>query len=143
MQPREADMKIAVWIVSGLLALWFLYIGGMKLLIPADVMAQTAPGFVVVLFKIAGVAEVLGAIGLILPAATRIVPILTPLAASGLVLVMIGAAIMEISMGLFPIQPIILGLLAAFVAWARFTDPVEPARRRRRPEEAPQSAVAH
>ena len=71
--------------------------------------------------RVIGVAELLGALGLILPAATRVKPMLTPLAASGLATVTLLAAIFHISrgeLGALPI-PLVLGGLAAFVAWGR------------------------
>jgi hypothetical protein len=117
-----AGMRIATWIVSGLLALAFLFIGGIKVVTPTAELASTAAGVPVVLLKIAGFAEVLGAIGLVLPAATRVLPLLTPFAAVGLVLTMIGATITNIVIGLYPaaVPTVVLGLLAGFVAWARF-----------------------
>jgi hypothetical protein len=116
-------MKVAVWVVSVLLAVAFFFVGGLKLVTPTVEMAQMSQGVPVVLLRIAGTAEVLGAFGLILPAATRIVPVLTPLAASGLVVVMLGATLTNIIIGAYPvaIQTIVLGLLAGLVAWARFT----------------------
>ena len=115
-------MKITVWVVSGLLALGFLGTGAMKVFPPEADVAALAEGVPVVLMRIAGVAEILGALGLILPAATRIMPILTPLAASGLVVTMIGATIANLVIGEYAsiVQTIIFGALAAFVAWARF-----------------------
>ncbi|MQA84523.1 MAG: DoxX family membrane protein [Streptosporangiales bacterium] len=117
------DMKYVVWIVSALLALAFLFTGGAKLLTSTADLAATAQGIPVILLRIAGTAEVLGALGLILPAATRILPILTPLAAAGLVVTMIGATITNLIIGAYPlaVQTVVLGLLAAFVAWARLT----------------------
>jgi uncharacterized membrane protein YphA (DoxX/SURF4 family) len=115
-------MRIAAWIVSVLLALAFLFIGGMKVMMSVAEMEATGQGVPVVLLKIAGFAEVLGALGLVLPAATRILPVLTPVAASGLVLTMVGATLTNIILGLYPIaaQTAVLGVLAGFVAWARF-----------------------
>lgn len=115
-------MRIAVWVVSVLLALAFLFIGGVKVMMPAAEMEAASQGVPVVALKIAGVAEVLGALGLVLPAATRILPVLTPIAASGLVIVMIGATIIDLSLGHYSLaaQTVVLGLLAGFVAWARF-----------------------
>lgn len=115
-------MRITVWIVSGLLSMAFLFIGLAKLLTPAGELESMAEGVPVLLLRIAGSAEVLGALGLILPAATRIVPILTPLAASGLVLTMAGATVTNVIIGEYAIvaQPVLLGALAGFVAWARF-----------------------
>jgi len=115
-------MKITVWIASSLLAFAFLVAGGGKLLTPAGELQQMAEGVPVALLKLAGAAEVLGAIGLVLPAATRIMPILTPIAATGLVMTMVGATITNLAVGepasAFP--TIVLGTFAALVAWARF-----------------------
>ena len=83
-------MNIALWIAQGLLAAMFLFAGGMKLVIPIEEMLKQMPiplpGW---FLRFTGVVEVLGAIGLILPWLLRIRPGLTPLAAAGLVIVMI------------------------------------------------------
>jgi hypothetical protein len=123
-------MRIAVWIVSVLLALAFLFIGGVKVVMPAADMVSASHGVPVVLLKIAGFAEVLGALGIILPAATRILPVLTPVAAAGLVLTMAGATITDISLGLYPVaaQTALLGVMAGFVGWARFGPAAIPPR---------------
>jgi len=115
-------MKVTVWIVSGLLAVAFLFTGLSKLLTPTADLESMAAGVPVVLLRIAGAAEVLGALGLVLPAATRILPILTPLAASGLALTMVGAVITNIIIGEYALilQPAVLGVLSGLVAWARF-----------------------
>jgi hypothetical protein len=115
-------MKIAVWIVSGLLAVAFLFAGLVKLLASTADLEASAQGVPVILLKIAGTAEVLGALGLILPAATRVMPILTPLAAAGLTVVMVGATITNLIIGEYAImlQTVLLGLLSAWVAWVRF-----------------------
>jgi uncharacterized membrane protein YphA (DoxX/SURF4 family) len=114
-------MKVAVWIVSGLLAVAFLSAGLFKLLASTADLEASAQGVPIILLRIAGTAEVLGAIGLILPAATHIKPILTPLAATGLVLTMIGATITNLIIGEYVImaQTVLLGLLSGWVAWAR------------------------
>ena len=117
-------MNIALWIVQALLAAAFLMAGGMKLATPHDaLMAQMSwaahvPAMGV---KFIGLVEVLGALGLVLPSALRIKPGLTPLAAAGLVSTMIGAAALHISIGEGAmIAPnLVLGSLAAFVAWGR------------------------
>ncbi|HZB47435.1 MAG TPA: DoxX family protein, partial [Pyrinomonadaceae bacterium] len=87
-------MTYALWIVQALLALLFLFAGGTKLVLPPEVLASMGspnqiplPGWFV---RFVGVAEVLGALGLILPGLLRIKPGLTPLAAVGLVIIMIG-----------------------------------------------------
>ena len=115
-------MKIGVWVVSGLLAVAFLFAGLFKLFASTADLEASAQGVPVILLRIAGTAEVLGAIGLILPAATRVLPILTPLAAAGLTVVMIGATITNLIIGEYALmlQTIVMGALAAWVAWARF-----------------------
>ncbi|WP_163508222.1 DoxX family protein [Fodinicola acaciae] len=115
-------MKIVVWVVSALLALAFLAVGGGKLLAPAAELQQSAQGVPIALLKLAGAAEVLGAIGLILPAATRILPVLTPVAAVGLVVTMVGATITNFVVGVpsSAVVTVVLGVLAALVAVARF-----------------------
>lgn len=114
-------MRITVWIVSGLLAVAFFFIGLMKVVTPAAELETMARGVPVILLKVAGTAEVLGALGLVLPALTRIQPILTPLAAIGLVVTMISATITNVIIAQYGIIPttLILGALAGFVAWAR------------------------
>jgi hypothetical protein len=69
-----------------------------------------------------GVAEVLGALGLILPGLTGIRPGLTPLAAAGLVIIMIGATVLTAAgSGIVPaLFPLVVGLLLAFVAYGRW-----------------------
>jgi len=122
-------MKIAVWIVSALAAVAFVLIGLGKLLPSTADLEAASQGVPVSLLRIAGTAEVLGAIGLILPAATRVLPILTPVAASGLVITMIGAVTTNIIIGEFglAVLPAVLGVMAAFIAWARFgPQAVEP-----------------
>ena len=114
-------MKIAVWIVSGLLAVMFLFAGLFKLLASTADLEASAQGVPVILLKIAGTAEVLGAIGLILPAATRIMPVLTPLAAAGLALTMVGATITNLIIGEYAlmVQTALMGALAGCVGWVR------------------------
>ena len=118
-------MNIVLWILQVLLALAFLMAGGMKLVQPIDQLGQMmawvndSPAMLV---RFIGLAEVLGALGLILPAATRIKPILTPIAAAALALVMVLAAITHIVRGeMGDLMPsVILFILSAFVAYGRF-----------------------
>ena len=112
-------MKYVLWIVQALLAVVFLCAGGMKILLPLDVlyasMQLPLPGIFV---RFIGVCEVLGAVGLILPGLTRIRPELTSLAARGLVVIMVGAVMFTPPEELATAAlPVILGLLAAFVAY--------------------------
>src|SRR5262245_11566567 len=114
-------MTYALWIVQALLALVFLFAGGMKLVLPLEKMAGPVelPGY---LLRFIGVCEALGAVGLILPSAARIRPGLTPLAACGLIIIMIGAIVITLGAGLIgpAVASLIVGLLAAFVAYGRW-----------------------
>jgi uncharacterized membrane protein YphA (DoxX/SURF4 family) len=127
-------MTYVLWIVQVLLALLFLFAGGTKLVIPPDVLAKMGspnqialPGWFV---RFIGVCEVLGALGLILPGLLRIKPILTPLAAAGLVVIMIGATALTIAADgvAAGLVPLVVGLLAAFVAYGRWRLVPHPAR---------------
>jgi uncharacterized membrane protein YphA (DoxX/SURF4 family) len=114
-------LNVALWIVQVLLAALFLFAGSMKLILPiAEMTKQTPlPGL---FLRFLGVVEVLGGIGLILPGLLRIRPGLTPLAAAGLVIIMIGATVMTAASG--PVAaalfPLVTGLLAAIVAYGRW-----------------------
>ena len=114
-------MNYALWLGQGVLALLFLFAGGVKLVLPLEQMAGPIP-LPGVFLRFIGVAEVLGAIGLILPGLLRIRPRLTPLAASGLVIIMIGATVLTVAGGDAgtALIPFVAGLLAAFVAWGRW-----------------------
>jgi hypothetical protein len=119
---RERIMSLTLWIIQGALALLFLFTGGFKLLVPTDVLlAQMALPLPIWFIRFIGVIEVAGALGLILPQLTRIKPGLTPLAACGLTLEMVGATIVTvIALGVAPaLMPLIVGLLAVFVAYER------------------------
>jgi DoxX-like family len=114
-------MTYALWIVQGLLALIFLFAGGMKLVLPLAVLTEQMP-LPDLFVRFIGVAEVLGAIGLILPGLLRIRPGLTPLAAVGLVIIMIGATVLTLVGGdvALALIPMVVGLLSAFVAYGRW-----------------------
>jgi|SRR3954466_15035187 len=113
-------MSKVLWIVQGLLAVVFLFAGGMKLVLPAEVLTAQFPGSALFV-RFIGVAEVLGALGLMLPGLLRIRPGLTPLAATGLVCIMTGATLVTLTtMGLAPaLMPLALGVLASFVVFGR------------------------
>jgi hypothetical protein len=119
-------MNILLWIIQVLLALLFLFAGGTKLVLPTEVLlAMGSPNQVVLpgwFLKFIGVCEVLGALGLILPGVLRIRPGLTPLAAAGLVILMIGATVVTIIGDgvLMALPAVVTGLLAAFVAYGRW-----------------------
>ena len=119
-------MNRALWIVQGLLAALFLFGGVAKLTMPIDEIAASI-GLPAAFILFIAIAEVLGALGLVLPWALRILPGLTPLAASGLVIIMIGATTLTaIGMGgpgvppIAALIPLVVGLLAAFVAYGRY-----------------------
>jgi uncharacterized membrane protein YphA (DoxX/SURF4 family) len=123
MRPSKA-LHVGLWVVQGLLGAMFLAVGAMKETQPIAVLVDMLgwPAAVpAALVRVIGVAELLGGLGLILPAATRVKPMLTPLAGVGLAMVMLLATIFHIShgeLGALPI-PLVLGGLAAFVAWGR------------------------
>jgi uncharacterized membrane protein YphA (DoxX/SURF4 family) len=110
-----------LWIVQGLLAALFLFAGTMKLVLPLEAMQQGPVVLPGLLLRFIGVAEVCGALGLVLPWALRIRPQLTPLAACGLIVIMIGATVLTATSGqvagaLFPLT---VGALCATVAYRR------------------------
>ncbi len=112
----------ALWTLQALLALLFLLTGIMKLFTPADVlMAQLFIPLPLLFVRFVGLAECAGALGLILPGLLRIQPRLTPLAACGLVLIMIGATVTTLMVGLVSVAVIslVVGLLCAVVAYTR------------------------
>ncbi len=123
LRHRRSIVSGALWLVQGLLAALFLYAGGMKLLLPIGVMtAQMAIPLPGVFLQFIGVAEVLGAVGLILPGLLGVRSGLTPLAAAGLVLIMCGATVLTLlgGGGALALVPLVVGVLAAFVAYGRW-----------------------
>ena len=119
-------MNIVLWIIQVLLALLFLFAGGMKLVISPEVLQSMGSPNQIVLpglfLRFIGVCEVLGGLGLILPGLLRIRPGLTPLAAAGLVIIMIGATVLSFAADgmAAAIIPFVTGILAAFVAYGRW-----------------------
>jgi hypothetical protein len=114
-------MNRTLWILQALLAALFLFAGGTKLILPIEAMTQgiALPGW---FLRFIGVCEILGAIGLIVPGVLRIRPGLTPLAAAGLVIIMIGAVVVTImSEGLVTaLFPLAVGILLVFVGYRRW-----------------------
>jgi uncharacterized membrane protein YphA (DoxX/SURF4 family) len=114
-------MTYALWVVQGLLALLFLFAGVTKLVMPIEAMTEQIqlPG---PFLRFIGVAETLGGLGLVLPGLLRIRPGLTPLAAAGLAIIMTGATVITLATGevLQALIPLMVGLLAAFVAYGRW-----------------------
>jgi uncharacterized membrane protein YphA (DoxX/SURF4 family) len=122
---KEEIMNIVLWIIQILLALLFLFAGGTKLVIPYDKMMEMGSPNQVVLpalfFKFIGVVELLGGLGLVLPGLLRIKKGLTPLAAIGLTIIMIGAVIITAAGDgvAMAITPLVVGVLCALVAYGR------------------------
>ena len=118
-------MNIVLWIIQILLALLFLFAGGTKLVIPYDVLMKNASPNSVPLselfIKFIGAVELLGGLGLVLPGILRIKKFLTPLAAIGLTIVMLGAVIVTVAGDgvKLAITPFIVMLLCVFVAYGR------------------------
>lgn len=114
-------MNRALWIAQILLALLFLMNGVMKLTMPAELLTGQFP-FPLLFVRFIGVCEFLGALGMVLPGLARIRPGLTPLAAAGLVIIMIGATVSTLLLmdPAVALMPLVVGLLAAFVAWGRW-----------------------
>ena len=114
-------MNILLWILQILLGLLFLFAGTTKFIMSAEEMTQQMPVALPIWFiHFIGVCEILGGIGLIVPWLTGIKPWLTPLAASLLVVIMVGAVVISAMMGVsFAIFPFIVGLLLVVVAKGR------------------------
>ena len=127
-------MNVALWIATGLLVVAFVIAGGGKLLMPKEKIAATgdasrwvedfSPGAL----KAIGALELLGVMGLILPAALDIAPVLVPLAAIGLAMIMVGAVITRIRRHEFKFVGgnLVLLAVAGFVAWGRLRPPSFP-----------------
>jgi putative oxidoreductase len=123
--PSTRALHIGLWCVQVLLAAIYLMSGSAKAFTPyselADKMSWVStftPGVI----RLIGWCELLGALGLILPAATRIQPLLTAWAGTGLATLMLFAALLHLSRREYPMLPLvlILGLLDVLVAWGRF-----------------------
>lgn len=121
-------MNLALWIVAGLLATAYLFGGGGKVVMSKDRIAAFGPSskwvedFSPGAVKTIGALEMLAAVGLILPAVLDVAPVLVPLAALGLMIIMIGAAITRIRRREFRLMlvDLVYVVLTGFVAWGRF-----------------------
>ena len=117
-------MTVALWIVQVLLALTFVAAGVMKVAQSRERLETTLPwvgDFSTPTVRFIGVAEILGGLGLVLPAATGIAPVLTPIAAIGLAVTMALAAVVHARRGeqrMIPVNVVLL-VLAVVVAWGR------------------------
>jgi hypothetical protein len=115
-------MNVALWVVQGVLALVFLVTGGTQVVTPRPKLATRmawANDFSAVQIKLLGLLELAGAAGLVLPGLAHVVPVLTPLAALGLAVLMGGAASVHLRRHEPPSPPILLAMLAIFVAAGR------------------------
>ena len=112
--------NVALWIIQGLLAALFLFSGVTKLILPIEEMTRqiALPGL---FLRFIGVCEILGALGLILPGIFRVRTGLTPVAAAALVIIMIGATVVNLMAGqrVAALITLVVGLLLAFVAYNR------------------------
>jgi uncharacterized membrane protein len=119
-------VNLALWIIAAVLALTFAASGLMKLVLPKQKLVDSGLGWADqysdTRVKLIGTAELLGAIGLVLPAIVHIAPILVPAAAVGLAAVMIGAIVVHLRRREAPMVAInvVLLILALVVAWGRF-----------------------
>jgi uncharacterized membrane protein YphA (DoxX/SURF4 family) len=119
-------MNIVLWIIQVLLAVLFLFAGGSKLVMSIEAMRAMGPPTQILLpgllIRFIGVCELLGALGLILPGLLRIRPGLTPLAAAGLLIIMIGATVLTVAgPGIaMALTPLVTCLLTAFVVYGRW-----------------------
>jgi uncharacterized membrane protein len=123
----ERHVNIALWVIAGLLAAAFLAAGITELVkskqaLEADPRQAWAHDFSAGAIKAIGVTEVLGALGLILPAVTGIAVVLVPLAALGLAVTMVGAIVVHLRRGerQAVVAPVLLLVMSAVVAWGRF-----------------------
>ncbi len=117
----RSRLHVVLWVVQVLLAVLFVFGGGVKLILPLEALAKQTqlPGL---FMRFIGIAELLGGLGLVLPGLLRVRTGLTPLAAGGLVIIMIGAVVVTVSNvsiagALFPAGVL---LLAGFVAYGRW-----------------------
>jgi hypothetical protein len=132
LRSQRRGLRVLLWATQISLAALFGMLGVMKLLLPMSILSAEMhwPGLVpeeIVRFD--GLAEVLGALGLVVPAATRVWPQLTTIAAGGLVTIMVFAAMFNASIldfGLLPLNTL-LGCAAGFVVWGRWkAAPIAP-----------------
>ena len=121
-EQRKLFTSISLWTLQVVLALMFLFVGGIKLILPIQLLVAQMPLPLPGLFiRFIATAEVAGALGLILPGLLRIRPILTPLAALGLVLDMIGATAYNLISGQIgaAVTTVVLGLICLAIAYGR------------------------
>jgi uncharacterized membrane protein YphA (DoxX/SURF4 family) len=114
--PAAGSSSKRLWVAQGALAALFIFAGGMKLVTPADTLAEQSD-LPVLFMRFIGLCEFLGGAGLVLPGLLRIATFLTPLAAAGLVVIMTGATVLTFAAGdMAGVLPAAVGLVAAYVA---------------------------
>ena len=120
MSVRTRKANTILWITQALLSALFLFAGSMKLVMPLEALQGPValPGL---FMRFIGVAEVAGALGLVLPGLLRIRPVLTTYAALGLVIIMTGATVVTVMGGMVAPAaiPAVVGILASFIAYGR------------------------
>lgn len=123
-QKTSKTLHIGLWVVQGLLAAAFGMAGFMKLTAPIEQLAENGMSFVndysVGMVRFIGISELLGALGLIIPAAFRFKTFLTPLAAVGLAIIMVLATSYHIGANEPIIGSVVFFVLTTFIAWGRF-----------------------
>jgi|JI10StandDraft_1071094.scaffolds.fasta_scaffold29101_4 uncharacterized membrane protein YphA (DoxX/SURF4 family) len=127
-QKTSKTMNIILWITQGLLATTFIWAGFMKIFKPADLPFPWVKDNTT-LVLITGIVDLLGGLGIVLPALLRIQPKLTIYAAYGVIVLMTVASVFHISRGEAKDIGfnIFMALLAVFVAWGRQTKaPITP-----------------
>jgi uncharacterized membrane protein YphA (DoxX/SURF4 family) len=126
---KRKGLHIVLWITQVLLALAFAFAGSMKLTSSESQLTPMFGGTPIALIRFIGAAEIAAVVGLLLPSATRIFPVFTPLAAIGLTTVMVCAVVFHISRSEWTSLPgvLLLGILATFTAWGRLRGaPIPP-----------------
>ena len=118
---RLIHNNAVLWTLQGLLAALFVFAGGAKFVMDPAQMAPPGSPLSATFIQFIGVCEILGAIGLIVPHLTGIRPMLTPLAAGGLVVIMIGAVAVTVMTqpAIYALFPFVVGVLLAIVAYGR------------------------
>ncbi|HVE87858.1 MAG TPA: DoxX family protein [Myxococcales bacterium] len=121
MRPTRKTNAL-LWTVQLLLALLFLFAGVMKLISPLAELERQSGGMSGLFLKLIGLAEALGAVGLIAPGLAKIGRTLTPLAAAGLLIIMVGAVMLTVQGGAVApaLVPLVVGALCALVAYGRW-----------------------
>ncbi|MFZ4620649.1 MAG: DoxX family protein [Bacteroidota bacterium] len=123
--PKRTALNITLWVLQALFAASFLMAGSQKAFGEVSALLTTMPWVATMplqLVRFIGISELLGAAGLILPAALKIRPALTTLAAAGLAVIMLLANIFHISRGEFMALPftLVMFVLVAFIAYGRW-----------------------